>query len=251
MNTPISNEQAQTPAGSGQDFARRNPLEVGRQLRNLASRGDFLTVQFKGGQVATRIFDVNTRERTFVFDVSALPVQNRGLLAAPRCLFQGAPDGVRVEFATTTPRATQFDGRPAFEVAFPDELLYVQRREFFRVRAPVAEPYICRGHLRSGAGFRFPVHDLSLGGIGVRTRDVRATQIPAGSMLENVELVLNQHGTLLLDLELVSHCATGLPGGAHVYRLGFRYPSLPARAENTLQRLVNQLEMKRSAFARE
>ena len=60
---------------------------------------------------------------------------------------------------------------PAFVAEFPEVLFYVQRREYFRVDAPVLNPYVCKGQLADGSAFRFEVHDLSLGGVGIRTSD--------------------------------------------------------------------------------
>lgn len=250
MDTNQSNGPTEDAAESEHDFGRRNALEIGVQLRNLANRGDFLTVQHKGGQLVTRILDVDVRARTFVFDWGALAEQNRGMLASPSCTFRASPEGVRVEFSTVTPQETRFEGMPAFEVPFPPVLFYVQRREYFRVDAPVLDPYYCRGRLPEGDTFRFEVQDLSLGGIGLRTTDERVAQLPLGTTLPDVEVHLNGHGSLSLDLELVSMRATDLPNGARRFQLGMRFMSLPGSAENTLQRLITQLEMRRRSLVK-
>jgi c-di-GMP-binding flagellar brake protein YcgR len=235
---------------SAPDFGRRNPLEIGVQLRNLVNRGDFLTVEFAGGQIVTRLLDVDVRERTFTFDWGALAEQNKGLLAAPRCQFHASPDGVRVEFATRTPRETRFEGMPAFESDFPEVLFYVQRREYFRVNAPILDPYVCSGRLPEGDPFRFEVHDLSLGGVGMRTTDERVAELPMGTRLMDCELSFGSLGRLSLDLQLVSHRSTSLPNGTQRYQLGFRFMTLPGISEITLQRLITQLEMKRRSLVR-
>jgi c-di-GMP-binding flagellar brake protein YcgR len=232
------------------DFGRRNPLEIGVQLRNLVNRGDFLTVQYAGGQLVTRLLDVDVRGRTFTFDWGALSDQNRGLLSATGCQFHAAPEGVRMEFVTGTPRETRFEGLPAFEADFPQVLFYVQRREYFRVDAPILDPYMCSGRLPEGDSFRFEVHDLSLGGVGMRTSDERVADLPMGTSLEDCELSLAAFGRLRLDLQLVSHRSLALPNGTQRYQLGFRFLTLPGSAENTLQRLITQLEMKRRSLVR-
>ena len=232
------------------DFGRRNPLEIGVQLRNLVNRGDFLTVEYAGGQLVTKLLDVDVRERTFTFDWGALSDQNKGLLSAPRCQFHASPDGVRVDFSTLTPRETRFEGRPAFEADFPEVLFYVQRREYFRVAAPILDPYMCTGRLPEGDSFRFEVHDLSLGGVGMRTSDMRVAQLPMGARLMDCELTLGGLGRLSLDLQLVSHRSLAMPNGTQRYQLGFRFLTLPGSAENTLQRLITQLEMKRRSLSR-
>ncbi|RKP44388.1 flagellar brake protein [Trinickia fusca] len=250
MDTNQSNGPTEDTAALNSDFGRRNPLEVGVQLRNLANRGDFLTIQYQNGQLVTRILDVDVRGRTFVFDWGALAEQNKGVLSAPNCTFRASPDGVRLEFSTVTPTETRFEGMPAFEAPFPDVLYYVQRREYFRVDAPVLDPYYCRGRLPEGDAFRFEVHDLSLGGIGVRTTDERVANLPMGATLHDVEVHLAGHGMLSLDLELVSMRATDLPNGGRRFQLGMRFVSLPGSAENTLQRLITQLEMRRRSLVR-
>jgi flagellar brake protein len=253
METTQSNGVENSPADdaeSGHDFGRRNPLEIGVQLRNLVNRGDFLTVQYKGGQLVTKILDVDVRGRTFTFDWGALAEQNQGLLGAPRSHFHASPDGVRVEFATPTPRATQFEGRPAFEADFPEVLFYVQRREYFRVEGPILDPYMCSGRLPEGGPFRFDVQDLSLGGVGMRTTDERVAQLQLGALLPDTELSLGALGKLTVDLELVSTRAVAQPNGTQRYQLGFRFVTLPGNAENTLQRLITQLEMKRRSLVR-
>jgi c-di-GMP-binding flagellar brake protein YcgR len=249
MDTNQSNAQTED-AEAGNDFGRRNPLEIGVQLRNLANRGDFLTVQHQSGQLVTRILDVDARGRTFVFDWGALAEQNRAVLAAPSCTFRASPDGVRVEFSTATPSETRFEGLAAFEAPFPEVLFYVQRREYFRVDAPVLEPYYCSGKLPAGSAFRFEVHDLSLGGIGLHTTDERAAELPMGTTLQDVEVHLSGQGSLSLDLELVSMRTTDLPNGSRRIQLGMRFTSLPGSAENTLQRLITQLEMRRRSLVR-
>lgn len=250
MDTNQSNGSTDGTEELGSDFGRRNPLEIGVQLRNLANRGDFLTAQYKGGQLVTRLLDVDARERTFVFDWGALPEQNRAMLASPSCMFRASPDGVRVQFSTVTPKETRFEGLPAFEAPFPEVLFYVQRREYFRVDAPVLEPYVCRGRLPEGESFRFEVQDLSLGGIGLRTTDERVAELPMGATLSDVEVNLNGNGTLSLDLELVSLRATELPNGGRRFQLGMRFVTLPGSAENTLQRLITQLEMRRRSLVK-
>jgi flagellar brake protein len=250
MEPNLSNDRTDT-AERADHFGRRNPLEIGVQLRNLLNRGDFLTVQYKGGQLVTRILDVDVRAHTFVFDWGALAEQNKGMLAAPHCHFLAAPEGVRVEFGTGTPRETTYEGRPAFVAAFPEVLYYIQRREYFRVETPVLNPYMCTGKLPDGEAYRYEIHDLSLGGIGLRTGDERVAKMALSTILNDVEVNLGGNGTLTLNLQIVSLRATELPhGGGTRYLLGLRFVSLPGSAENTLQRLITQLEMKRRSLAR-
>ncbi|MCW0054157.1 flagellar brake protein, partial [Burkholderia pseudomallei] len=68
MNIETSTDPSLDAGHSGPDYARRNPLEIGVQLRNLVNRRDFLTVQYPGGQLVTRLLEVDVGARTFTFD---------------------------------------------------------------------------------------------------------------------------------------------------------------------------------------
>jgi c-di-GMP-binding flagellar brake protein YcgR len=239
-----------SPDESEDEFGHRDPIVIGARLRNLVNGGDFLTVQYAGGQLVTQLLDVDARTRTFTVDWGASTRQNQGLLAAQHCQFSAQPEGVRVEFASDMPRETRFEGLPAFEVDFPEVLYYLQRREHFRVGTPVQAAYTCTGTLPEGAAFRFEVHDLSLGGVGIRTTDERVADWSAGTCLQNCELSLGSFGRLSIDLELVSHRPTALPNGTRRHQMGFRFLTLPGNVEGKLQRLITQLELKGNALAR-
>ena len=244
-------ESQRSEAESTTDFARRNPLEIGGQLRSLVNSGDFLTVVYAGGQFVTQLLDVNVRGRTFTFDWGASEAQNQALLAAPRSHFHGQPDGVRVEFATNSPRETRYEGLPAFEADFPELLFYIQRREYFRVDAPTARgAYTCSGRLPKGEPFRLDVQDLSLGGVGLRTTDERIAELPIGTLLRNCELSFGKIGRISLDLELMSQRSVALPHGTPRFHMGFRFLALPGNLESQLQRLITQLELEQRSTER-
>jgi flagellar brake protein len=250
MNTYHKHDVADEEDAPIVDFGRRNPLEIGVALRNLVNRGDFLTAQYGDAQIVTRLLDVDVTGHRFTFDWGGVAEQNQEVLASPKLVFHAAPDGVRVEFTTATPRATMFDGRPAFEAEFPMVLYYMQRREYFRVEAPVLDPYVCSGSLPDGERFRFEVHDLSLGGVALRTTDDRVADLEMGIVIQDAELHFSANGKVTLDIRLVSHRESTTAKGDRRYTLGFKFVSMPGSAENTLQRLITQLEMKRRALAK-
>jgi c-di-GMP-binding flagellar brake protein YcgR len=233
------------------EFGHSDPIVIGARLRNLVNGSDFLTVQYAGGQLVTQLLDVEAQMRTFTIDWGAATTQNRGLLGAPHCRFSAEPDGVRVEFATGSPRETRFEGLPAFEFDFPEVLSYRQRREHFRIEAPVLSAYSCTGSPpEGGKTFHFDVHDLSLGGVSIRTTDDSVADWPIGICLRNCELSLGTFGRFLVDLELISHRPTVQPNGVRRHRMGLRFVALPGKVEGKLQRLITHLELRRYALTR-
>jgi c-di-GMP-binding flagellar brake protein YcgR len=121
----------------------------------------------------------------------------------------------------------------------------VQRREFFRVDTPLSDPFIASGRDQGGDTFRLEVQDMSLGGVALRTSDVRFAELPKGSVWKNVPLQLGGFGSVTTDLEIVAPREALTPTGERRTVLGCRFVELRDNAERTLQRAITQLEMRR------
>ena len=149
MDTTETNGQNDGSSETGNDFGRRNPLEIGVQLRNLVNRGDFLTAQYKGGQLVPG-FSMSTCAGARSSSIGARS-PSRTVACSPRHAVPFTRSRTACgSNSRPARRAKRFEGRPAFEAEFPEVLFYVQRREYFRVDAPVIDPYICSGRLPDG-----------------------------------------------------------------------------------------------------
>ncbi|WP_144141248.1 flagellar brake protein [Paraburkholderia sp. BCC1884] len=240
---------AETIHDADSSFAQSHPLQIAVCLRHLVAGQDFVTVEFDDRQIVTQILDVDSRNARFIFDAGSVADDNHALPGARRLTFRSLPGGIRTDFTTLDAKPVVFDGLPAFEAPFPSLLYYVQRREFFRVQTPVLDPYTASGAHEDGVSFRLELQDLSLGGIALKTADVRFGSLESGTVLRDVALQLGAFGTLRLDLEIVAPRQLTTPKGDQRYVIGCRFVETPGSAERTLQRVVTQLETKRQSLA--
>jgi flagellar brake protein len=223
-------------------YALRHPLQVALCLRGLASRRDFLTVEFDDTQAVTQVLDVDSRRACFVFDFCSARASNTALAKADNLVFRSQPSGIRTEFVTERALMTTFEGRPAFEVPFPSLLYYVQRREYYRVDTPIADPFLATGDDVQNVPFRFELQDMSLGGVALRTNDPRFADIQRGTVWEDVTLDMRAFGAVTVDLEIVAPRQALTPTGERRTVLGCRFIDLPGNAERALQRAITTLE---------
>jgi flagellar brake protein len=230
-------------------FARVTRSEISVVLRTIAQRRDMLTAASTHGQIVTQLMEVDPREGRIVFDWGGVEDDNRRLLQASQLAFKGSPDGVRVEFTTSAAREVMVDGRAAFEVAFPDKLYHFQRREYFRVPTPILDPFIAQGAFADGSTFHCELHDMSMGGIALRTDSACLGETPIGAAFRNVRLTLGAAGAYSVDLELVSPRMTTNANGTVRYVIGFRFTRLPGAAESMLQKLITKIEAKRRSLS--
>ena len=160
----------------------------------------------RGGQIVTRLLDVDVTRARFTFDWGGVAEQNRGVLAAPKLIFHAAPDGVRVEFTTPTPRETMFEGRPAFEVDFPaGAVLHAAARVFPRRGAGARSVYLQRTCCRTASVSASRCTICRWAALRCARRTSASRICEMGIALQDVELHFSVPGKLTLDLQLVSH----------------------------------------------
>ncbi|GHD57025.1 flagellar brake protein [Jeongeupia chitinilytica] len=240
------------PLAESDDLAQytlSNPLEVAAVLRNLMNRGDFVTIYFDRGKsmLTTRILDVDVKARRFRFDWAGQDAINRALQASPRNVFVALPDGVKVQFVCGAPTIVEYDGASAFEAALPEQLVKLQRREFFRLQTPIVNPYRCRVTLPDGTAASFNLHDISLGGVGLWAGALNVGQLTRGEILHGAALDLGAGIAFQTDLSVRGTRTVLLPQGEQQL-LGCQFVALPRGAEAALQRQIAQLERERRAL---
>ncbi|MDR5759527.1 flagellar brake protein [Caballeronia sp. LZ035] len=235
-------DTAARPSQIDARYALRHPLQMALCLRGLVARRDFLVAGFEGGQIVTQLLDVDSRRARFVFDYGGARSDNAALAAADSLTFRSHPGGIRTEFVTGRATPVSFEGRPAFEAAFPALLYFVQRREFHRVETPVGEPFVASGIDAEGEPFDLDLQDMSLGGIALRTSDPRFAALPRGTVWNDVTLQMGAFSLVTVHLEIVAPRQAITPSGEARTVLGCRFNDLSGRAERTLQRVITQLE---------
>lgn len=225
-------------------------VEVGFVLRTLAQRGDFISIFFNNGHdlLLTRVLDVDVKARTFVFDLSGHAQSNAALTKADKAVFVATPDGVKVQFSTAGIKQVDFEGRPAFNAPFPQDLIKLQRRDFFRLSSPISSPYCCRLVMNDGELLRLDVHDISLGGVGVWFSEAQVGKIEIGLKFSQAEFDFGPGGIMRINVEIRNRRAVVNRQGQTQYVIGMCFMGLSRTQEASLQRLISQLERERKAL---
>lgn len=229
-----------------EEFRITQPKVIGDVLRQLMNRKDFLTVECMDGshRIVTSVLAVNQLDGFFVFDGSPINSHNRGLLDSPENFFSANQDGIRIQFTVNQPETDEFEGGFALRAALPQSLYRVQRREFYRAAAPLVESFRCKAVLPDGRELSWDIVDLSLDGLGLRSKDPISGELPMGTVLNQVVLDFGQRGRIETDLRITNLRNIRGPSNP-VYRIGSRFEHFPKSKEQVLQRLITYLELTR------
>jgi c-di-GMP-binding flagellar brake protein YcgR len=149
--------------------------------------------------------------------------------------FENVKGQVRAEKA----QATTLDGRAAFRVRLPTEMLRLQRREYFRVRTPLTGQAAClvpasRGNAKYES---LQVVNISVGGLAVMSYP-QNFELPVGEAIRDCFLDLPGVGPVNISFRVVNV----YDGDGSVRRCGCEFVDLTPQARTMVQRYVNRVE---------
>lgn len=233
-----------------EDFRITRQMVIGDVLRQLMNRKDFLTVQCNNRPqpIVTRILEVDQAARFFVYDCSAEQILNRFLLEAQENCFSATQDGIAIEFIGGQAEEYEFEGSFALRAPLPQSLYRVQRREFFRAAAPLVESYHALVTLPDGRQVVWDIVDLSLDGLGLRSKDPAVGALEIGTLLSNAVLNFGKRGKIEAGLK-ITNLFNIRSHNNPVYRIGCRFENFPRSKEQYFQRMITYLELARRGRA--
>lgn len=243
-----SGPQDETDAEAGaalpdERYRLTHTSQIGTVLRDLSWQKCLITVRTRTGhQFVTSVLHMDPVNRTFIFDWCNADAERHALMTSDENAFSGLLRGVPVNFMVGRPSATRYEEGPAFIVEFPEKLYHFQRRRHFRARTLVTKGYRCEIRNPDNSVLALDIADLSLSGVGLRSRTVGADQLPVGTMVSRCRLDFRELGKLDVDLQIVGHWLVGNDDSA-IHHYGCAFVSPDGRMENFLQRLVFSLEL--------
>lgn len=229
-----------------EDFRITHPKAISSVFRQLMSRKNFLTVECSNHPhpIVTRILAVDENAGLFVYEGSAEQLDKQCLLESEENYFAATQDGIRIQFVSGRAQAHEFEGAFAFRSPLPESLYRMQRREFFRAAAPFVETYRCTVNLPDMRQAVFDIYDLSLNGVGLRSKDPTLGGLPIGTLLSKAVLDCRTRGMIETDLK-ISNLHNIQDQIDPIYHLGCRFQNFPRAKEPELQRLITYLELGR------
>jgi c-di-GMP-binding flagellar brake protein YcgR len=234
-------------------FLLYSKSEILAVMRALMQKGSLITVYFDKGQsfLLTSIVALGTDNRTLMLDMGGDETMNRKALLADHLICTTIIDKVKVQFGLDGVSQTQNNGRPALLAAMPETLLRLQRREFFRLPTPVANPVKLSTTVRcadaSTLTIELPLMDISGGGIGLLVSPDQAPLFHRGDTLNECKIALPDEGMLVATLCVRNLIEVTSRSGSHFFRIGCEFVNLSAARLTLVQRYITRVERERRA----
>jgi len=220
-------------------------------LRSMEKKNAMTTVYFNHGKsfFLTTMLKVDDATGTIVLDYGSDEDTNSKALKADRLLCTSTLDRVKIQFSLDGLTLTKFENRPAFSAKVPISMLRLQRREYFRLETPQANPIICRAPARRDDGSTFtlnlPLLDISGGGVGLMVPLDAERYCTVGTVFENCRMDIPEEGVLQVNLVIRSAFHVKARNGHEHLRIGCEFMNLPGNRMNMIQRYITRVERDR------
>jgi c-di-GMP-binding flagellar brake protein YcgR len=224
-------------------FRVRDTTAIQRILSHLARHNRQTIIYFNNGEdfLLSAVVGYDPKTEKLYLDCGTDQNINQRLLCTEKCVAVSAHNQVPVRFSISHLAMEERQGYPAFVVPQPKTLIRVQRREFFRVATPVANPLICHFSAADGSSFEATVLDISLGGMALREHpEIPAETLAIGQQIPSCRIELPGQGLIETGFEVRNvHSNNNRTKKPWV---GCRFFRLNARMTTRLQRYIHKLE---------
>ena len=231
-------------------FFLYSKAEILPVLQSALQKNTLISAHFNHGQAyfLTSLIGFQSNNTEIILDVGGDERMNDRALKADKLIFTTFIDKVKIQFGLARLERKLFEGRPAFVGPLPEKLLRLQRREYYRLATPIANPIYLRTSIPPGQSVDIPLLDISGGGVGLMLPLELGSHVEIGQVLENCRITLPGEGIVTSALGVRNLFAVTTRSGTNYVRLGGEFVKLDASALRSIQRYIINVERERKAL---
>ena len=259
-NKARQSSQAEAPARKSaldveDDFSKyevTSRTEILSILRGMREQGSLITFYFNHGYdfLLTSLVDIAPDGKTMTFDYGSNPEMNRKALQTDKINCVSSKEKVKIQFTLMGVDPVRYEGRDGFLGDVPDSLIRLQRREYYRLSTPMANPLKCNiptpqadGSIKTVPAV---VVDISGGGIGLNVPPGDAT-VKVDAEFFCASINLPNVGIITFDMRVRNIYDITMPNGKVHQRAGCQFLKLPGPMMTLIQRYIIQVERERKS----
>ena len=248
MGTPLK-QPLEADALDHERYQVHSRIEIAALLRAVAESHIAVTVYFNQGAefIVTNVLDVNPEFEELILDLGADDAANRRLLKSTRMTVVTFLDHIRLQFQAQRAEETTHEQLPALRIRLPEMLLRLQRRNFYRIRTPVAKPIAASFPDPADRGRRVSlrIFDLSCGGVALVAGEGEIALEP-GTILSDCRIDLPEVGVLNTALEVRNAAKHEEGARMNLRRYGCQFVGLAPALASAVQRYITRTERERA-----
>jgi len=226
-------------------FLIRNPEKIISKLLILLKNKCLLTAYYgdNDDSFITTILDIYIKNNLLIFYHSPKQDAIEQLLDSPIITFKTEYLGIKVAFDAIKIAKIQHQGVSVFAIPIPESILWIEVRDFYRVKSPISKSSYCQLTLEDQEPINLKLYDISLVGFSVlnAASEVSAMMIP-DTHFEQCKLILADTGEDTISFEVRSKYIINPENSNRIEKIGCKFTQITPAFENTVQRYMQQIE---------
>ena len=236
-------------------FLLTSPREIAFYLQLLARQHTIVTAYIDDGRqfFLSSILAVDEAAHQVFLDPPQTQENTAAALNAHRLTLVTNLDRVKIQIRLQPPGMQVYQGQNTLGTAIPDNMLRLQRREFFRLEPPVSHPIHCKLATANSGGpaktFELTLSDISGGGASLKGTTEMAGDFPRDVLFQDCRLEIPGEGVILVNLRVRKVIEVSAQNGVHGLRIGCEFVNLPGSRLAFIERYITRIERERKALA--
>lgn len=219
-----------------------NKGQIVQRLKQLVKNKGMITAYADNGvSMNTALVGILTENDLLVLDYGVDESLVQQIINSKRVIFKTQFEGINIQFTTNSLTKAKYQNEPAIAVPIPANLLWLQRRQSFRVRIPLGMPAYCDIPAQDGSTIRLRIFDISAGGISVSDEGMKISG-DSGLIYSNCQLDLPGFGRITLSLETRNCFKIKKTDPAQGQRCGFSFHQMGMTDEAAIMRYIHSVE---------
>lgn len=222
-----------------------NPKQIVNNLGLLQAKKCLLSVLFGANQESylTTILEIDNSKGLITLDYGPNEELNQHLLKIGKARFESSYEGIKSSFVGTDIKKINYKGAPAFTLPIPKSLYWLQRREYFRVKPPLAKPSYCQLKQEDKAPVNLVLYDISLTGFAMlnTSKEISEWLMPR-QIVENAKLILRGAGETNVAFEVCTKYVINPNKVQKMQKIGCKITNLTQQSSNIIQNYIQEVQ---------
>lgn len=230
--------------GADSDFLIHSKIEIQNILQTICERNTRCALYYDGRRNFFLTMVLAVSEEGIWIDPASRSADNRHLLDSDEIVFVSTHNNTKVQFVATAPWQVAYESGNAIFLPLPQQLLRLQRRDFYRLDSLPQRPLRCvlnpsqnERHIKHEA----KIADISVGGLSLVCQE-KDFELRPGNIYPDCEIDLPEVGTLKATLQVKNIFDVTSRAGKVNRRAGCVFVKPDREITLPLQRYVAQMQ---------
>lgn len=226
------------------DCIIRNKQQIIKHLDLLIKQKVLCSLYFgDNASFITTLLDTDPLHDRILLDSGPKDYLNKCLFNSTTIRIRADVSGIKVAFEGSNIKPATYQGQTAFSMPIPKELLWRQRRQFYRVKSPLSKASFLKLVIDSSEPTHLQLYDLSISGFSVlKESSERDELLTLDREFEDCRLILDNatEDTVSFRIKNIKPLNPNKPDKTQ--RIGCQFTAISPAFESGIQRYMQKIE---------